>query len=89
MPRAEVYSPERSSDILGDGWNWSERHLCRVRSDNAVMYVDGGTLWFDVRCSNKKSMRLDENIEFPIVKMVMLTKEPVAIRELTKRFKSE
>lgn len=88
LSSAEVYSPERSSDPLGNGWRWSERYVLRVRSDNAVMYIEGGSLWFNVRHSKKRAMRVDSNMDFPVAKMIMLTREARAIRELTERFKS-
>lgn len=89
--RAEVYSPERSDSMLGDGWQWSERHLCQVNSDKYKIYVQADALWFQISGSNQGAVCItkdNEGEDWPVLKMVMLTHSPAAISEITKRFVS-
>lgn len=88
MNSAGVFSPERSDDQLGDGWTWSDRHLCRVVSDRYKLYVQAEALWLKIRTSNQAAVCITEDNEpeeAPFMKMVMLTYFPEAIDELTKR----
>jgi len=89
LSSAGIFSPERSDDLLGDGWEWSERHLCRVVSDRYKIYVQADALWIQVRNSNQGAVCItndNEPEDFPVIKMVMLTYSPEAMRELTERF---
>lgn len=87
--RVEIYSPERSDDTLGDGWEWSERHIGQVQNDSYKIYTQADSLWLQVRGSNQGAVCItadNEPEDFPIIKMVMLTHFPAAVRELTERF---
>jgi hypothetical protein len=89
LSSAGIFSPERSDDQLGDGWQWSERHLCRVVSERLKIYVQADALWVKVRNSNQGAVCIttdDEPEDFPVVKMVMLTYFPAAIDEITETF---
>jgi len=87
--RAEIYSPERGDESLGDGWQWSERHLCQVNSERYKLYLQADALWFKLRKSNQAAVCItedDEPEDFPVIKMVMLTHSPEAISSLTETF---
>lgn len=89
LSSAEIFSPERYDSSLGDGWEWSERHLLRVQNDNYKLYVQADALWLQVRNSNQGAVCItndNEPEDFPVIKMVMLTRSDEAMRELIERF---
>lgn len=88
LDRAEIHSPERDNRALGDGWNWSERHLGKVehQDDAVILRVEHGSLWFKLRRTNNAKMKLQWADDYPYAKMVMLTHFPDAVQALAAEF---
>lgn len=85
----EVRTLERSNSILGDGWEWSNRHMNQVNSEKYRLYMQGDSIWLKARNSNKPAARIDTHWESdaaPMLKILLLTHYPEAIRALSERF---
>lgn len=88
LDRAGIYSPERDDTILGDGWEWSERHLGKVehQENDVIMRVENNSLWFKLQRTNNAKMKLEWAEDYPYFKMMMLTHFPDVIQALAAKF---
>lgn len=90
MDAHPLFRRERDDDVLGDGWTWSQRRVKQVNYENN----------YTMRVSNRKQLLFgkggvwlimsDEDAEttsWPVIKMVMLTHFPEAIRDVEERYK--
>lgn len=84
----DTICPDRSDDVLGDGWSWSDRHMLRVNSSDYRLYVDTSHLWIQARSSNQGAVRIEKDTwsnHALVVKMVLLTRMPDAFDELRRK----
>lgn len=75
LSEAEIFSPERSNGLLGDGWKWSERYIGKVlhEESGASIVVEGGSVWFNSDNSTTASLLIENTGVYPYIKMVLLT----------------
>lgn len=87
MRTHDVIAPKRLDASLGKGWKWSNRYRCQVKSNMHSMRVMDKSVVFRINKSRngKKWIYVDPPStpdDYAVLKMVMLTHFPDAIKAL-------
>jgi len=75
---AEIFSPKRNNELLGEGWSWSNRHTGKVMHKKCAvsMHVDKGNLYIKLNKENDGAVKLFKSSDsktFLYMRMVLLT----------------
>ena len=83
---ADVICPDRSDDMLGENWEWSNRHSDVVRSEFFTADVDGRSIFIERR-GNTGKRRVFHTTGEPIVVMAALTHVEGFEEDILERYK--